>query len=89
MIPVKFDEANCNFGPPSDLEESQCHTIPAYKGTVQQGSVEGSHIVVVAWKPSEQELRELVNGSPIFLSMIGGLAPHFLTTKFVRAISPT
>jgi hypothetical protein len=88
MIPVSFPEANCKFGPPPDLAESQCMTIHAYRGKVVGGSVDGSDIVVVAWKPGADELKQLVAGKPVLLSMTGGLVPHFLTTNFNQATHP-
>ena len=88
MNPTNFKESNCRFGPPPDLAESQCMTIPAYKGKVARGSLDGSDIVIVAWKPSPEELAQLAAGQPIFLSMLGGLAPHFLTTDFNAANNP-
>jgi hypothetical protein len=89
MNPITFPEANAKFGPPSDLKESQCMTIPAFQGIVQGGSVDGCLLVVVAWKPSPEEVRQIAAGAPIFISMIGGLAPHFLTTHFQNAIKPS
>lgn len=88
MTPVKFPEANSRFGPPPNLTEEQCGTIHAYQGRVARGSVEGSLLVVVAWKPSEAELAALNAGAPIFLSCIGGLPPHFLCTSFAEAVNP-
>ena len=88
MTPIKFKEANTRFGPPADLAESQCMTIPAFVGKVHGGSVDGSSIVVVAWQPTAEELGQLAAGKPIYISMIGGLAPHFLTTDFEQAIKP-
>lgn len=88
MTPVTFPQANARFGPPSDLAESQCMTIHAYQGKVERGSVEGSPIVVTAWKPSPQELNAMIEGSPIFLSFLGGLPPHFVTTDFQQATHP-
>lgn len=88
MTPVLFDGANCVFGPPGDLEESQCHSIPAYRGAVERGSVEGSLIVVVAWLPTAEDLERLNAGGPLFISMIGGLAPHFPTTTLQEAKNP-
>lgn len=87
MTPTPFPEANANFGPPSDLEESQCATVRAYFGTIERGSLEGSKIVVVAHLPTADELADIMAGKPIFLSMLGGLAPHFLTTNFQSATS--
>lgn len=88
MMPVKFDEANCRFGPPSDADESQVQTIHAYRGVIERGSMEGACIVVVAWKPTPQEIERIAAGAPIFLSCLGGLPPHFLSTDFQSAISP-
>lgn len=89
MTPIIFHQANTQFKPPPDLHESQCMTIHAYRGQVISGSVDGAMIVVVAWKPNTFELAELVAGKPIFLSCIGGLPPHFLTTDFEAAIRPS
>ena len=88
MNPVTFPEANAAYGPPPDLEESQCRTIPAYQGTVEGGSVDGCKQVVVAWRPTDQEIDDIVMGKPVFISMIGGLSPHFLTTDFHSATHP-
>lgn len=88
MTSVDFPESNCTFGPPSDLEESQCMRIHGYRGEVQQGSVDGVPIIIVAWKPSKEDLEELNNGKPLFLSFLGGIPPHFVTTDFRYANSP-
>jgi hypothetical protein len=88
MTPTTFPEANTVYGPPSDLEESQCMRIPAFSGTVERGAVEGAPIVVVAWQPTSEDIAAMRLGSPIYISMIGGLAPHFLTTDFHSATHP-
>lgn len=88
MQAVPFAQANANFGPPPDLEESQCRTIPAFLGTVQRGSCEGAKLVVVAHMPTPEELARLNAGQPIFLTMLGGLSPHMLTTSFEEATNP-
>lgn len=88
MTPINFPEANCKFSPPSDLEESQCMTIYAHRGEARGGSVDGSQLVIVAWKPDAAEMADIVAGKPIFLSVMGGLPPHFLTTDFKQANRP-
>lgn len=88
MSPTVFDEINCNFTPPPTLEESQCAQIRGYHGVVERGSLEGAKVIVVAWKPSDEDLMRLLNGSPVFLSVFGGLPPHMLTTSFAEAITP-
>lgn len=87
MTPHAFKEANCTFGPPAEMTDTQVRPIRGYLGTVETGSVEGSQIVVVAYRPSEDEIQALLMGAPIFVSMMGGLAPHFLTTDFKSAIN--
>ena len=87
MIPANFPESNCVFGAPSDLDASQVLSIPAFTGTVQGGNLDGSRMVVVAWLPTPAELEQLKNGAPVYLSMLGGLAPHLMTTSFKSAIS--
>lgn len=88
MTPTNFPECNGRFRAPPDLDPSQCLTIDAYKGNVQGGSMDGCPIVVVAWKPSDNELDRLNQGHPIYMSTVGGLSPHFLTTSFEEAIHP-
>jgi len=88
MSPVSFPQANTRFGPPRDLAESQCGSIPAYIGTINQGSLDGSTVAVVAWMPDAAAIARINAGSPVYISMIGGLAPHMLTTDFTAAISP-
>lgn len=88
MNPIEFPQVNAEFRPPPDLDESQCMTIHAYKGKVVGGSVDGAAIVVVAWQPTAEEIELIRQGRPIFLSMLGGLAPHFLSLDFEHAIRP-
>lgn len=88
MNPIHFPEANRQFNPPPDLDESQCMAVPAYVGEVKQGSVDGVTIVVVAWQPNAQDIKRIIEGNPIYLSCVGGLPPHFLTTDFHSATHP-
>lgn len=88
MTPVDFHEANAKYDAPSGFTKSQVVTIAAYQGYVQGGSLDGYHLTVTAWKPSTEELTELNAGKPVFLSFMGGLPPHFATTRFEQAIHP-
>ena len=88
MRPVWFQEVNCKFTAPPDMDEVQVRTVDAYRGTIERGSVEGSPVVVVAWKPTPAEAQEIADGKPIFLSILGNLPPHFLTTDFHSATHP-
>lgn len=85
MTPVDFPQVNASFAPPDGLQESQVHTIPGYIGMVEQGSVEGLQMIVVAWQPTAGELLQLNAGGRIYLTVLGGLPPHFLSTTFAEA----
>jgi hypothetical protein len=87
MTPIEFSQANSAFKAPNDLDESQCFTIPAHQRIIVGGNLDGARQVIVAWKPTELDLERLNKGEPIFISMLGGLAPHFLTTTFEEALS--
>lgn len=88
MNPINFKEANIPFCAPKDLAESQCATIKGFCGVVQGGSCDGVTIAVVAYRPTPEELDAINNGAPIYLSCLGGLPPHFLTTDFHTATHP-
>lgn len=89
MIASDFPESNLRIGPPPDLEESQCHTIPAYRGQIQGGSCDGLPQIVVAWVPTAEELGAINAGKPIFLSFVcEGLPPHFPSMSFYQATHP-
>lgn len=90
MKPTNFEEANCTFGAPSDMEESQVSSIGAFVGIQDGGSCDGIQITITAWKPSEAELAALVHGNPIFITFMGlGLPPHLVTASFGDALSAT
>jgi hypothetical protein len=89
MTPVKFPQVNITYGPPAGMAESQVQSIPAYDGQVQGGSCDGCRQVVVAYQLDAADLEVLKdNDGIIFLSMIGGLAPHYLSFDFETATHP-
>ncbi len=88
MVPVDFPEANATFGPPAGLTESQVQSIQAYVGQVERGSVEGVSMVVLAWKPTLQEIEVIKRGGIIFLTVLGRCPPHYLSTNFHDATHP-
>lgn len=88
MTPETFPESNITYRPPQGLEESQCRSIPAYDGQIKSGSCDGLRQVVVAYRLTPEEIEWLKNNPVIYLSMIGGLAPHFLSFTFHQATHP-
>lgn len=45
-------------------------------------------IAVVSWQPSEEERARIASGEPIFITMCGGLAPHYPSLDFHSATNP-
>lgn len=88
MTPCSFPQANTVFNRPPDMAESQCMDVPAHLGEAVGGSLDGVAVVVVAWLPDEAERRRIAEGGPVFLSVVGGLLPHFLCTDFEQATRP-
>jgi hypothetical protein len=85
MNPFNFPQAKTPFIAPSDMDASQVFTIKAFRGKVNAGNLDGADFVVTAWKPTEEELKQLNEGNAVFLTCLGGLPPHFLTTSFEEA----
>jgi len=85
MTAADFPQVNTEFTAPDGLDEAQVKSIPGFAGVVERGSVEGLRLIVVAWKPTEAELERLNAGELIYLTVLGGLPPHFLSTSFAEA----
>jgi hypothetical protein len=85
MTPRNFPQANVQYGPPPDFTEDQVRTICAHSGVVKGGSCDGAAMVITCWQPTEAELAELNAGGCVFLCILGGLPPHYLTTSFAGA----
>ncbi len=82
MEPTDFPQANRRFGPPAGMDESQVQSVPAFAAEAVGGNLDGAAFVVVAWRPSAEDLAALNAGAPVFLSMMGGLAPHYVGVSF-------
>jgi hypothetical protein len=88
MTPTTFPEANTRFVAPDDLDPSQVMAIPGWRGWAIGGSLDGCPLCVVAWTPTEAERAAIAEGKPIFISLAGGLAPHFPAMSFEEASRP-
>jgi hypothetical protein len=87
MTAIDFPQSNTVYKAPPDMDASQVFDIPAHVGDIKGGNIDGSLVVTVAWQPSEEDLAALNAGAPVFVSMIGGLAPHMLHTS-IEAVWP-
>lgn len=86
MTPINFPEANVDVGPPKGMDESQVHAVRAFHGAVTEGTLDGSTYLVVAWKPTEREIEDIKVHGIIYLTVLGGLPPHFLSTRFENSM---
>ena len=89
MSPVDFPESNIVFKGPEGLDETQVRPIRGYLGNVERGSMDGVKLAVVGWEPSEEDLVKMIEGGVIYLTVIGGLPPHYLSMDFHTATHPT
>lgn len=71
MNGVDFPGSNFELVKPEDMTDEQCNSLPAYRGTDEQGF----NFIMVAFKPSEKELEALNNGQLVYLKVIGTLFP--------------
>jgi hypothetical protein len=88
MYAIPFPEANTLYGPPEGYTPSQVAPIPAHSTQVLQGSCEGAPLIVVAWQPTVEERKAITDGASIFVTCLGFLPPHMLTTSFEAAMRP-
>lgn len=88
MKPVKFDGCNSEYGAPKGLASSQVLTIPAYQGEIHGGSCDGLKQVVVGYELTEEEIQNLIDGKILYVSMLTGLMPHYLSFDFHSATHP-
>ena len=89
MTPIEFPEANAHFAAPPQYAETQVKPIRAYCGSVAGGSMDGTPVVVTAWKPNDEEVAAMNGGAPIFLTFIGNaLPPHMASVNFAVACHP-
>lgn len=86
MTPCYFVGANSRFTHPDGMDESQVREIFAHKGTVSGGNLDGADFVVVAWRPSLNDMQHMMNGGLVYLTTIGGLPPHFISTDVQEAM---
>jgi hypothetical protein len=88
MIPTEFPESNKSFSAPQGTDESQVQAIRACVRERQGGTLDGSMMIIVAWRPSQEEIEQIRHGNPIYLTCLDGLPPHYLATTFEEALLP-
>jgi hypothetical protein len=91
MMPLEFAGTNVTFLIPDDLASNRTKAR-AIRGRVFQvgpGPLDGLAVAVVAYKPSALDVSRFLAGEPIYISFLGGVAPHYLSTTLEEAINPS
>jgi len=84
MNPIQFPGAK-KIGKPKQMTDEQCSSIWAhcheYELTGADGKQYQTHVWTEVWKPSEEDIKAIVAGSPIVLQIhSGGLPPVSMFT---------
>ena len=91
MMPLEFQGTNITFQLPADLS-GQKTKARAIRGRILQlnkGPLDGLAVAVVAYKPSPLDISRILAGQPIYISFLGGVAPHYLSTALEEALNPS
>lgn len=71
MIPVYFEGSNVVMGKPSDMTDEQCGSLHAMRGV----DADGFPFFDECWKPSEEEIKEIVSGKAIRIRILSKTLP--------------
>ena len=80
MTPTNFPEANCVLNPHPE-DEGSVESTPALMVQLQGGMFDGAVLTVVAWKPSQEEIQEIIEGGFVYFSCFGKVPPHSINTS--------
>ena len=82
MVPCAFDEENCVLHPhpPEDMSVDDCEVLSVYRKLYP----EGGGLVVSCWKPTKEEMEEIVKTGRVWLTISGSTMPP----AYVSGISP-
>jgi hypothetical protein len=87
MTPGIPPNHNRVFVAPEGMSAEQVSAMSAFQGTLSQpqSNLDGADFIVVAWKPSPEEVKAIQEGGMVYLSCLQILPPHFITTSFSEA----
>lgn len=74
MEPVKFDGANKIYKAPEGWDEEKdgvCGELYVFEGSDKFGHT----VIVSAWKPTQEELKKLNEGEPLYLQILMPVQP--------------
>lgn len=78
MNPVDFPWSNRTYVKPEGWTDEQCQALQTYQGVNE----DGHSLIISCWKPTPEEIADIVAGKPIFLHVLTNVQPPvLLTTK--------
>lgn len=80
MNHVKHPQTNFTFTAPPDMEN--CDDL-----CVVRGEMQGTPVILSYWKPTEQELIELVAGGHVRLGIVGNAMPPVMVSVVNEALT--
>ena len=69
MTPIKFPEQTNTYEKPQGVEK--CGPLPARQGKIDIGNGQIAWGITSCWQPSEEEIKDIVAGKPIYLTIYG------------------
>lgn len=75
MFPASFNEANHFLSRPEDMNEDQCDPLVVCLTEQAQGDGSLLPVVISCWKPTQEELDEIIRTKRVWLGIIGNTMP--------------
>ena len=85
---VQFPEATHLIGAPKGSTDGDVQGLPAAIGTVVLKSGTPAPCIVSCFKPSAEEIEELINGGALYLHIISNVQPVVSISTFIQADLP-
>jgi hypothetical protein len=76
MIPESIPSGNLTLGEP---------VTTVVRCEIKDGPNNGTHIIVMAWRPDPDELEAIKNGAPIYVTFFHAMPPHTVQTSLHHA----
>lgn len=77
MNPSDFDHSNREYVKPQGWTDEQCSSLHVFQGVTE----EGHPLIISCWKPTPEEIADLVAGKSVWLGILTGIQPPvWLTT---------
>lgn len=76
MIPTAFDEDNAALGRPQSMTDDECGPLSVFIGNDESGCP----VVISCWKPTDEELSEIIRTRRVWVIVSGTNMPPIAPT---------